>query len=100
MEGTGRFFAGWTCYAGAAASTYMALDRVLNYTKGNGILALDARHAYVGGDAYNYIINGTHASALMLGAVMFAILGSYALLSRRLDAFEPATTPTPPTPTT
>ena len=84
MEGIWKSIVGWACYAGALAVTFMAYDRVVNYTKGYGSL-IEARHAHVGGDAYNYIINGTHATALMLAALALAVVGTYALLSRRLD---------------
>lgn len=35
----------------------------------------DNKNAYVGGDAYNYIINGTHATAFFVLAVGFLISG-------------------------
>lgn len=35
----------------------------------------DYKNAYVGGDAYNYIINGTHATAFFVLAVGFLISG-------------------------
>ena len=44
-----------------------------------------SRHAYVGGDAYNYIINGTHATALVVLASMLALVGTLSLLSIQLS---------------
>lgn len=38
-------------------------------------------NAVVGGDAYNYIINGTHAVAYILLALIFVIIGSVFVLN-------------------
>lgn len=38
-------------------------------------------NAIVGGDAYNYIINGTHAVAYILLALIFVIVGSVIVLN-------------------
>ena len=35
----------------------------------------DLHNAYVGGDAYNYIINGNYATACFVLATMFVIIG-------------------------
>lgn len=35
----------------------------------------DLHNAYVGGDAYNYIINGNYATAFFVLATLFALLG-------------------------
>ena len=39
----------------------------------------------VGGDAYNYIINGTHATVYMLAALIFVIIGCTLLLTHYLN---------------
>lgn len=41
---------------------------------------LDKVNAYVGGDAYNYIINGNYATAYFTLATLFVILGSFLVL--------------------
>lgn len=35
---------------------------------------------YVGGDAYNYIINGTHATVYMLLSILFTLIASVILI--------------------
>lgn len=52
------------------------------------------KNAYVGGDAYNYIINGTYATAFFVLATLFVILGIGLLILQRLEEIE-ANTKTP-----
>jgi hypothetical protein len=40
-------------------SLYMGFDKKNNYVNSTSVL-IESRNAYVGGDAYNYIINGTY----------------------------------------
>lgn len=44
-------------------------------TLGVGIAKLSNGHAYVGGDAYNYLINSSQATAFFVLTTMFALLG-------------------------
>ena len=37
-------------------------------------------NCYVGGDAYNYIINGTHATVYMLLSILFTLIASVILI--------------------
>lgn len=47
---------------------YKGYDKMMNYTNSDSYY-IDNHNAYVGGDAYNYIINGTYATAFfVLGA--------------------------------
>ena len=51
----------------------MSLHKMWIYKKGE--LFSDPVNAYVGGDAYNYIINGTFATAYAVLAVLFSLWG-------------------------
>ena len=48
-----------------------------------------AKNAYVGGDAYNYIINSNYATAWFVLAIGFAVLGTLFLIKQSVeDNFE------------
>ncbi|GAK03885.1 hypothetical protein JCM19037_2243 [Geomicrobium sp. JCM 19037] len=47
-------------------------------------------NAYVGGDAYNYIINGTHTIAYFVLALLCALVASTILISNHLYALKDA----------
>ncbi|GAK12382.1 hypothetical protein [Geomicrobium sp. JCM 19039] len=47
-------------------------------------------NAYVGGDAYNYIINGTHTIAYFVLALLCALVASTILISNHLYALKAA----------
>jgi hypothetical protein len=46
---------------------------------------LDSVNAYVGGDAYNYIINTGYATSFFIIATLFTILASFILLMDKLS---------------
>ena len=52
---------------------YKGIDKMINYNSGD-YYPYKAVNAYVGGDAYNYIINGTHATAFFVLTTMFAMM--------------------------
>ena len=58
---------------GGALTTYKSLDG----ESAGGYYAFDNRYSsideYVGGDAYNYIINGTYATAFFVLTAMFVL---------------------------
>jgi hypothetical protein len=60
-------------YLLAAVMFYKGYDKMTNYYNSENYPILN-ENAYVGGDAYNYIINGTYATG-------FFVLGSGFLLS-------------------
>ena len=70
-----RFLIALGCYMLSAWSLFSALDRATSVY----------RYSHVGGDAYNLIINGTHATALVVFASMLAIVGTLSLLSLQLS---------------
>lgn len=53
--------------------TYKGYDKLTNYY--NSEFGVLNKNAYVGGDAYNYIINGTYAAAYFVLAAGFLISG-------------------------
>lgn len=52
----------------------LGLDKIFNYDNGESF-PHEYHNAYVGGDAYNYIINGNYATGFFVLATMFALLG-------------------------
>lgn len=48
---------------------YKGVDKLTNYSSSD----YGSINAYVGGDAYNYIINGTHTTAFFVLTTMFVI---------------------------
>lgn len=53
---------------------YKGYDKMTNYYSSDTFYSLN-RNAYVGGDAYNYIINAGYATAFFVLSVGFALLG-------------------------
>lgn len=53
---------------------YKGYDKMNNYYSSDTYYSLN-KNAYVGGDAYNYIINAGYATAYYVLAIGFAILG-------------------------
>lgn len=51
----------------------------------NALLAESNINSYVGGDAYNYIINSNYAAGYFTLALIFTILGSVVLVLDKLD---------------
>ena len=55
-------------------SLYMGFDKIYSYDNGE-LYPYTYHNAYVGGDAYNYIINGNYATAFFVLTLTFAMLG-------------------------
>ena len=51
---------------------YKGLDKMFRYDSGDSY-PYEYVNAYVGGDAYNYIINGTYATAFFVLTAMFVL---------------------------
>ena len=67
---------GWLCYIGAVVSIGYGLSKIMMYKNfGSDLSSLNV-NAYVGGDGYNYIINGTYATTFCVLAAALAIIGS------------------------
>ena len=49
-------------------------DKMFNYDSGE-LFPYEYHNAYVGGDAYNYIINSNYATGFFVLATMFALMG-------------------------
>ena len=52
----------------------LGLDKMFNYDSGE-YYPYEYHNAYVGGDAYNYIINGNYATGFFVLSTMFALMG-------------------------
>lgn len=58
---------------------YFGFDKMFNYNSGEYFG--DPVNAYVGGDAYNYIINGTHSTSFfVLSAILVIMSIGFAIL--------------------
>lgn len=73
-------------YILAAIFIVLGFNHILSYSN-NKILGNHV-NAYVGGDAYNYIINGTRSIAYFVLAVGFIIIATGCLLARYLSKTE------------
>ena len=61
------------CSLGCSFFTlYKGVDKMTNYYNSEKYPSLNV-NAYVGGDAYNYIINGTYATAFFVLTAMFVL---------------------------
>ena len=58
----------------SAIALGLGLDKMFNYDSGE-YYPYEYHNAYVGGDAYNYIINGNYATGFFVLATMFALMG-------------------------
>ena len=67
----------WSILAGSSFgcslyTLFKGIDKLTNYYNSDSYPSLN-ENAYVGGDAYNYIINGTHATAFFVLTAMFVL---------------------------
>ena len=58
----------------AAVMAYKGYDKIVNYENSDNYFS-DNHNAYVGGDAYNYIINGNYATGYFVLCVGFMLAG-------------------------
>ena len=68
----------------SAIMIYIGHDKLTNYYSSTTYSSLN-KNAYVGGDAYNYIINGTHATSFFVLATMSAIIAVSFIIIGYLD---------------
>ena len=53
---------------------YKGYDKLTNYSNPRSF-SLESQNAYVSGDAYNYIINGTYSTSFFVLGVGFSLIG-------------------------
>lgn len=68
----------WSTLAGCSLvcgcfTLYKGIDKMTNYYNSENYPSLN-KNAYVGGDAYNYIINGNYATAFFVLTTMFVLV--------------------------
>lgn len=73
MNSKGKFSV-WSFLSGGSFlcscyTLFKGIDKLTNYENTD----YSSINAYVGGDAYNYIINGTHATAYFVLTTMFVL---------------------------
>lgn len=59
-------------FLGGCITLYKGIDKMTHYYNSEYSFTSSV-NAYVGGDAYNYIINGTYATAFFVLTAMFAL---------------------------
>lgn len=74
---TDKKYSIWSILAGCSIgcsffTLYKGIDKMTNYYNSENYPSLNV-NAYVGGDAYNYIINGTYATAFFVLTAMFVL---------------------------
>lgn len=75
------------CFLLFAIMVYKGYDKMTNYDNPESILR-ESTNAYVGGDAYNYIINGTYATAYYVLAAGFFISGIICIIGSMIFSVE------------
>ena len=65
-------------YIASAVMLYKGYDKITNYYMSENYSSLN-ENAYVGGDAYNYIINGNYATGFFVLSMGFLITGTICL---------------------
>ncbi|WGE69885.1 hypothetical protein NYR78_03020 [Actinobacillus equuli subsp. haemolyticus] len=65
---------GTLLYLAAGGCVWYGLDKIHRYY--NSDLSSLKKNAYVGGDAYNYIINGTYSTTYCVIGLILAVAGS------------------------
>ena len=61
-------------FTGSVITLWLGFDKMLNYVN-DEMYWKDPHNMYVGGDAYNYIINGNYATAFFVLTAMLALMG-------------------------
>ena len=68
----------------ACFTLYKGYDKMTNYYSSEYYASLNV-NAYVGGDAYNYIINGNYATAFFVLTLMFVVAAIGLLIVDRIE---------------
>lgn len=85
-QGTFNLFA-FISFVISAIMIYLGYDKVANYYSTEYSPSLN-KNAYVGGDAYNYIINSNYATGYYVLALMFVVLGIGLIIIGYLDSIK------------
>lgn len=63
---------------------YLGFDKLLNYENGEYFSIL-AKNYYVGGDAYNYIINANYFTGYMVLGLALIVIGGIILICNQIN---------------
>jgi len=69
------YLIGGLFYAGGIFNLFKGIDKITQYSNPESYL-LESKNAYVGGDAYNYIINANYSTGYFVLAVGCVIVGT------------------------
>lgn len=72
-------------YISMMACIYTGFDKMVNYTNSQSSF-IEKKNAYVGGDAYNFIINSNLSAAWFVLAGVCAIIGLTFVISYKMDS--------------
>jgi hypothetical protein len=75
----------YACFLATTIFIYMGFDKMTRYYSSEYMPSLN-ENAYVGGDAYNYIINGTYSTSFFVLATGFLIAGILLLIFNHMRA--------------
>lgn len=64
----------WLSFIASSVMLYLGFDKMFVYNNGE-YYPHEYHNVYVGGDAYNYIINGNYSTGFFVLATMFAVVG-------------------------
>ncbi len=82
-----RVFGAFVFYSLTLVFVWLGFDKIMNYRNsdyGENV------NAYVGGDAYNYMINSNYFGAYFTLALVCAVIGSTIVIVGKLDQFRVA----------
>ena len=87
----------WSILAGCSLvcsffTFYKGIDKIINYYNSENYPNLN-KNAYVGGDAYNYIINGNYATAFFVLTTMFVLTAIGLMILHYVSAEKPSVLP-------
>ena len=67
------------CFIASAVFFSVGFDKMHNYVNSDSYF-IESHNAYVGGDAYNYIINGTYSTSYFVLGVGWLLVGCFMIL--------------------
>nr|WP_235788396.1 hypothetical protein [Salipaludibacillus sp. CUR1] len=78
-----KFILAVVSYIAAAIFTGVGFHKLFVYESNDSLFG-EGKNAYVGADAYNYIINANYATAYFTLAILFTMIGSTFLIANYL----------------
>jgi len=64
---------------------WIGFDKILNYENPEDSYLSDPVNSYVGGDAYNFVINSNYATAYFVLSLIFVVIGCTLLIVQSIE---------------